>query len=64
MLVAAEDEELAGIVEFAGWRLRLHGGTCMGLEITPDGDASVHRDRDEGHAVLERIDPLMVGEDL
>jgi hypothetical protein len=36
----------------------------MGLEITPDGDASVRRDRDEEHAVLERIAPLMVGEGL
>lgn len=57
MLVAAEDEELTGIVEFAGWRLRLNGGTCIGLEITPDGDATVQRDRDEGQAVLERIAP-------
>jgi hypothetical protein len=49
MLIAREDEVLSGIVEFAGWHLRLDGGTCACLEIQAGGEAHLHREDDGQH---------------
>lgn len=44
MLVAREDQELSGIVEFGGWSLRLSGGGACCLELPASGAPIVHGD--------------------
>jgi hypothetical protein len=55
MLVAREDAELSGIIEYAGHRLRLAGGTCACLVVEADGGARLQHDDEAARSTLARI---------
>jgi hypothetical protein len=61
MLVSREDQELSGIIEWSGYRLRLAGGESACLVIHANGTATVHREDGDAPSaagathLLERI---------
>lgn len=54
MLVAREDQELSGIIEYAGWSLRLDGGESLCLVLPDGGAASVHSEDPAARWRLEK----------